>query len=370
MINRLKPMIALLMISNLSISTTSAFAQEAVVSGATPRISTDHKESLEVVKDPLTRAETLFHTAIQLQIFHRGKQAQQAMDDAYEYMEFAESIFSTNLEESDVYKINQQAGKNFVKVHPQVFEVIQEALKWAEKTDGKFDITIGAVTNLWQIGSENARVPSKEEIEQALPKIDYKKIQLDEENQAVKLEEEGMALELGGISKGYIADQVRNIFDAHGVTTAIINLGGNVIVMGTSPANEDGWNVGIQDPDETRGQIVGRRKVIDGAIVTSGIYERFIEEDGVKYHHIIDPKTGYPLDNELSATSIFTKDSTTADALSTSLFLMGLEEGLSFVESLDGVDVIFIDKNQKLYLTSGLKDDFELTNERYEVASE
>ena len=216
----------------------------------------------------------------------------------------------------------------------------------------------------------DARKPSDQEIQAALPKIDYHKITLDEAAQTVRLEEEDMALELGGISKGYIADGIRNIFAKHGVNTAIINLGGNVIVMGTSPSSPEGWNVGVQDPDEVRGQVVGTKRVIDGTVVTSGIYERYVEVDGVRYHHILDPKTGYPVDNDLSGATIFTKVSLKADALSTTLFLLGTKDGLAFIESLDGVEAVLIDKDHGVHVTSGLKDSFQLTNEGYHLVED
>ena len=327
-------------------------------------------EPLPVVTTPLMRAETKLHTAVTLQIFHEGSEAEAAMTEAYDYMDRMEQLLSTNKEGSDVYRINQAAGHEAVKVDPATLTIIKQGLETAEVSGGRFDISIGAVSNLWKIGDVDARKPSDQEIQAALPKIDYHKITLDETAQTVRLEEEGMALELGGISKGYIADGIRNIFAKHGVNTAIINLGGNVIVMGTSPSSPEGWNVGVQDPDEVRGQVVGTKRVIDGTVVTSGIYERYVEVDGVRYHHILDPKTGYPVDNDLSGATIFTKVSLKADALSTTLFLLGTKDGLAFIESLDGVEAVLIDKDHGVHVTSGLKDSFQLTNEGYHLVED
>lgn len=338
-----------------------------VVTQASPTTEVYTGETLKVSKTPLSRTETLLHTAVQIQIFHDDESVEKAMDDVFTYMEEMELQFSTNLEGSDVYRINQAAGEEAVKVDEETFAVIKQALNIAEQSEGEFDVTVGAVTNLWQIGSEDARKPSDEEIEAALELIDYRKITLDEENLTVKLEEKGMVIELGGISKGYIGGRVKDILASYGITTAIINLGGNVVVMGTSPGNEDGWNVGVQDPDETRGQVVGTQRVIDGAVVTSGIYERYLEVDGVKYHHILDPTTGYPLDNELSGVTVFAQNSFEGDSYSTALFLFGIEEGIDFVESIDGLEAVFIDKDHGVHLTSGLKDSFELTNEEYHL---
>lgn len=341
-----------------------------VVSQASPTTENYVGDPLKITKTPTSRTETLLHTAVQIQVFHEGEEVEAALNDAFDYMEAMEVQFSTNLEGSDVYRINQAAGVEAVEVDEETFAVIKQALNIAEQSKGKFDISIGAVTNLWQIGSDDARKPSDDEIDAALPLIDYRKITIDEENLTVKLEVKGMVIELGGISKGYIGGRVRDILASHGVTTAIINLGGNVVVMGTSPSNEEGWNVGVQDPDETRGQVVGTQRVTNGAVVTSGIYERFVEVEGIKYHHILDPLTGYPLDNEISGVTVFANTSFEGDSYSTALFLFGIEDGINFVESIEGLEAVFVDKDHGVHLTSGLKDTFELTNEEYHLVDE
>ena len=360
-----------LILGSLSPVWVSAEESSSSTSQSTSSTSSEASpEPLPVVTTPLMRAETKLHTAVTLQIFHEGSEAEAAMTEAYDYMDRMEQLLSTNLEGSDVYRINQAAGHEAVKVDPATLTIIKQGLETAEISGGRFDISIGAVSNLWKIGDVDARKPSDQEIQSALPKIDYHKITLDEAAQTVRLEEEGMALELGGISKGYIADGIRNILAKHWVNTAIINLGGNVIVMGTSPSSPEGWNVGVQDPDEVRGQVVGTKRVIDGTVVTSGIYERYVEVDGVRYHHILDPKTGYPVDNDLSGATIFTKVSLKADALSTTLFLLGTKDGLAFIESLDGVEAVLIDKDHGVHVTSGLKDSFQLTNEGYHLVED
>ncbi|HFU4138046.1 TPA: FAD:protein FMN transferase [Streptococcus suis] len=324
-------------------------------------------ETLPVIKTPLTRSESLLHTVVQLSIYHDDQE--QVMDEAIAYIKEMESLLSTNLEGSDVYRINQAAGKEAVKVDDRTFEVIEKAIETSEESDGLFDISIGAVTNLWKIGDEDARKPSDEEIQAALPCINYKDIALDKENQSVYIKK-GMTLELGAISKGYIADKVRELFESKGITTAIINLGGNVVVMGDSPKTQKGWNVGVQDPDQVRGATVGSVPETHDSVVTSGIYERYIEVDGVKYHHILDPKTGYPVENDISGVTVFSKTSVQGDALSTTLFLLGVEKGLAFINQMDGVEAVFIDKEHGVHLSDGLKDSFELTNEEYHLVSE
>ncbi|HFI0446195.1 TPA: FAD:protein FMN transferase [Streptococcus suis] len=324
-------------------------------------------ETLPVVKTPLTRSESLLHTVVQLSIYHDDQE--EVMDEAIAYIKEMESLLSTNLEESDVYLINQAAGKEAVRVDDRTFEVIEKAIETSEESDGLFDISIGSVSNLWKIGDEDARKPSDEEIQAALPFINYKDITLDKEKKTVFIKE-GMTLELGAISKGYIADKVRELFESNGITTAIINLGGNVVVMGDSPKTQKGWNVGVQDPDQVRGATVGSVPEAHDSVVTSGIYERYLEVDGVKYHHILDPKTGYPVENDISGVTVFSKTSIQGDALSTTLFLLGVEKGLAFINQMDGVEAVFIDKEHGVHLSNGLKDSFELTNEEYHLVSE
>ena len=342
---------------------------EVVISGASPTTTTEVNENgLPIVKEPTSITETMLHTVVQMQVYHEG--VEDVMQEAIDYMAEMETLLSTNVEGSDVYRINRNAGIEPVEVQPETMEIIKRSIQIAEESDGLFDISIGVLTDLWQIGSDDARVPEESEIIEAVNLIDYEKISIDEENMTVMLEEEGMSLELGGISKGYIGSGIVEIFEENNITTAIINLGGNVVVMGTSPSNEDGWNVGVQDPDEVRGEIVGTQRVINAAIVTSGIYERYLEVDGTKYHHIMDPRTGYPLDNEISGVTVFAPTSFDGDSYSTALFLMGIEEGIEFINSKDGFEVAYVDKEGGVHLSAGIQDSFNLTNEEYYIADE
>ncbi len=324
-------------------------------------------EGLPLVKNPLTRSESLLHTVVQLSIYHENQD--ETMEKAIAYIKEMESLLSTNLEGADVYRINQAAGKEAVKVDERTFEVIEKAIQMSKESQGLFDISIGAISNLWKIGDKAARKPSDEEIKAALPSINYQNITLDKEKKTVFIKK-GMILELGAISKGYIADKVRELFASKGITTAVINLGGNVVVMGDSPTTQNGWNVGVQDPDQVRGTTVGSVPGTRHSVVTSGIYERYVEVDGVKYHHILDPKTGYPVENDISGVTVFSKTSIQGDALSTTLFLLGVEKGLHFINQMDGVEAVFIDKKQGVHLSDGLKERFTLSNKEYRLANE
>ena len=320
---------------------------------------------LPVVKSPLTRTESLLHTVVQLSIYHENQEA--AMDGAIELIKEMESLLSATQKGSDIYRINEAAGKEAVKVDKRTVELIERALEASQASHGRFDISIGVINKLWNIGSKNARKPAPTEIAAALPFVDYSQVQVNSKEQTVYIEE-GMSLELGAISKGYIADQVKSYLKEQGISTAIINLGGNVVVMGTSPNQEKGWKVGVQDPDKVRGATVGYVYQTDRSIVTSGIYERYIEIDGTIYHHILDPSTGYPVENTISGVTVFTDQSTQGDALSTTLFIYGLEEGLAYVNGLENVEAVFIDKEHGVHVSDGLKERFVLTNEEYHLA--
>lgn len=322
---------------------------------------------LKVTKTPIERSESLLHTACQIQIFHDGDQAIQAMRESFDYIKDMEDQLGTYNEGSDVYRINENAGKGPVKVGDAAFDVIKKGCEYAEKTNGRLDITIGAVVRLWRIGSEDARKPEDWEIKEALKKIDYKKVKLNEEEHTVELLEKGMAIELGAISKGYIADGIKAIMQRHGVRSAIVNLGGNVLVLGKSPSNSEGWRIGIQNPDETRGDTIGSERVKDSSVVTSGIYEQYLQVGDTKYHHILNPQTGYPVENNLSGVTIFSKTSVNGDALSTSAFLYGLEDGMAFINQLDGVEAVFITKDHKVYVTDGLKGHFKVNHKGYQL---
>lgn len=234
--------------------------------------------------------------------------------------------------------------------------------KYSEETNEAFNMTIGAVTQLWRIGFDDARKPEQSEIDNALQHIDYKKVEFNDKDKTVYLQEKGMIIDLGAIAKGYIADEAVKVLKDNGVTAAIVDLGGNVFVLGHSPrGNDEPWTIGIQDPNQARGTVVGTIKESNKTVVTSGIYERYLEVDGKKYHHLFDSRTGYPFDNDIAGISIVTNKSIDGDALSTSAYAMGTKAGLEFVEGLgDGTEAIFVTKDDKVYLTKGLEDNFEI----------
>ncbi|MTI66222.1 MAG: FAD:protein FMN transferase [Firmicutes bacterium] len=311
------------------------------------------------ISEPKSKTNFLLGTVITLKIYDNPKD--EIFTKSFDRIKDIENKMSINIDNSEVIKINENAGKNYTKVSNDTFNVINKGKYYSKLSNGNFDITIGSLVKLWNIGTEDAKVPTENQINLKLPLINYKNITLLEKENKVKLEKKDMILDLGGIAKGYAADEVSNILENNDVHHAIINLGGNIYVHG-SKVDGTPWKIGIQNPFEPRGDYIGIVKTKNKSIVTSGIYERYFEENGKRYHHILDPSTGYPVRNNLAGVSIIADKSIDADALSTVLFSMGLKEGKKLAETLDGVDAVFITKDKSVHITNNLKNNFKLTN--------
>ena len=283
-----------------------------------------------------------------------------------EILKDIENKMSSTIPGSDVSKINNNAGSNFVNVSDDTFFVVKEAIKYSNLSNGNFDITIGPISDLWGIGTKNSKVPSNEEIKNLLNLVDYKNIILDEKNKSIKLEKRDMKIDLGAIAKGYAADTIIDYLKSNNVKNAIVNLGGNIFVLGNKNKNEP-FTVGIQNPNLPRGNSIGNIKTTNKSVVTSGIYERYIQKENKVYHHILNPSSGYPFENELSSVTIISDKSIICDALSTSVFGLGLNKGLGLIESLDNTDAILITKNKEIYLTSNIKSQFNLTDNSFKI---
>ncbi|MBV1758895.1 MAG: FAD:protein FMN transferase [Dethiosulfatibacter sp.] len=284
----------------------------------------------------------------------------------YDEVSRLESILSVHIEGSEVALINENAGIQPVKVSQETFDVIEKSIEYAVLSEGLFDITIGPLVSLWGIGTESYRLPDQTEIDAAVDLIDYRKIILNYEDSTVYLSEKNMSIDLGAIAKGYIADKAAEKMIELGLKSAIINFGGNVVLLGEKP-DGSAFQVGIQEPDESRGGIVGTVTARDISLVTSGDYERYFVQDDVRYHHILDPYTGFPTDNNIKAVAIIANRSFDADALSTAVLLQGLEKGMAMIESLDGMEAVFITKEHEIYLSEGVKDIFKLTSGEYTI---
>lgn len=275
-----------------------------------------------------------------------------------------DNMMSTKIPGSDIYKINKNAGISPVEVSDETMYVIEEAIRYSKLSDGVFDVSIGPVSDLWAIGTPDARVPSESEISEKVSLVDYSKIEINKENNTVMLPEKGMKLDLGAIAKGYAADKVSEYLDTQNVENAIINLGGNIYAKGYNEDNKE-YNIGLKNPIEGNSDSFAEVRVSNKSVVTSGVYERYVEKDGKKYHHILNPFTGYPFENNLLSVTIISDKSINCDALSTSAFGLGLEKGKKLIESIDGVDAVFVTKDKKVYTTKGFEEYFEILDDSF-----
>ncbi len=331
--------------------------------------SSDDKAVEKEIEDKIKSMGGQFfflNSILTLDIYDTGLDNAKINQEVEDRVRELENKMSTKIATSEVSKINDNAGIDKVKVSDDTYTVIKEALKYGKISKGKFDITVGNLVDLWGIGTENEKVPSKEEIQKALATVDYNKVEIDDNNKTVFLKDKGMKIDLGAIAKGYVADDIVKILEKDGVRSAIINLGGNVYVYG----NKGGKNfkIGIRNPlSPDPNDYLGIYQSQNESVVTSGVYERFFEKDGKRYHHILSTSDGYPIDNNLISTSIITKSSMDADALSTTTFALGLEEGLKLIENTKNTEAMFITADKKIYMTSGLKEKFELKNSDFTI---
>jgi thiamine biosynthesis lipoprotein len=270
------------------------------------------------------------------------------LKDALEECGRYERMLSRTVEGSDVWRINHANGEA-VEVFDDTMEILLCARKISELSGGAFDVTIAPVSTLWDFTSGTAVLPDAEEIARAAELVDQTRMELD--GNTVRLPA-GMMIDLGGIAKGYIADRVKAYLEDCGVKHAILSFGGNIVGIGVKPDGKE-WKVGIQDIDKKTGEYMLVARNTGGSTVTSGIYERGFDLDGVRYHHLLSAETGWPVQNELASVTIFSESSMEGDALSTAAFVLGTEEGLKLIESLDGIEAVLIARDRSVLYSSG-----------------
>lgn len=279
------------------------------------------------------------------------------LDAAYDLIKNYEDKLTVNRDQSEVMSINHLAGIKPVAVPTDTYELIKRAVLVSRQHLG-FNVAIGPLVKLWKIGFKGANKPSDADIKERLRIIDPERIKLDDKKQTVFLEEKGMEIDLGGIAKGYIADKIKTLWLSMNVETGIIDLGGNVLLLGPSVHEDKMWNIGVQNPVEKRDVSLGVLHTTAKSIGTSGIYERKLVIDGHEYHHMFDSKTGYPIKNNLASVTIVSDKSIDGEIWSTVGFYQGIEKGLALIESQPGVEAIFITKNLEYQTTIGLRDKF------------
>ena len=260
-------------------------------------------------------------TSITLQIF--GARYKSVINDSFTLIDHYEDLLTVNRDESEVMDVNHAAGKHPVQVSSGTYDLIKLAVEKSRENFG-FNALIGPVVKLWAIGFKGAHVPTDDQIKERMKLIDPYSVDLNDADQTVYLKKPGMELDLGGIAKGWIADRIKDFWMAYGVHAGIINLGGNILLVGDSPKRTSGqWSVGVQDPKEPRGNNIASVMVPECSAVTSGTYERYLVVDGHKYHHLIDPRTGYPVETDLAGVTTFTKYSVEAEIECKRLFFAG-----------------------------------------------
>lgn len=324
-----------------------------------PTVACTKKDNNQVVEKQALKMDTV----MDLRVY--GPKASAAIDAAYKRIDEIEQMSSANIATSDVSLINNASGKDYVKVHPEIIKMLNTAIKYSKLSDGAFDITVGPLIKLWGIGTESERLPSDAEIKAKLPLVGYKNISINEKDSSVKLMKEGMAIDLGGIAKGFTADEIVKVFKKYGIKNALINLGGSSIyTMGQKP---DGtlWSVAIQHPRKDKNQgYLGIIRLPESALSTSGDYERFFIKDGKRYHHILNPFTGYPAESGVMSDSIIIDSNTPdanmlADTLTKLTFVSGVEKGMKIIDSLPGVSCMAETTDFKVYTSKSWKANVE-----------
>jgi len=316
-----------------------------------------------------SKVEFLMDTVVEIKVYHRNKiEAQKAIDSAMEEMRRVEEKMSCFLPGSEVSMINKEAllkrekgsllAEGRISVSDELFSLLKESVRLSELTKGCFDITIYPLWKLWKFEGESAEVPDKEKIEKKLQLVNYKNIII--ENGKINFAKRGMGIDLGGIAKGYAVDAAIRVLRKKNIKSAMVNAGGDIYVLGRKKGKP--WRIGIRHP--RRGEeILGIVEVEDKAIVTSGDYERFFFSEGKRYHHILNPRTGYPAD-ECQSVTIVAKKATFADGLSTGIFVLGPREGMALIENLEEVEGVIVNKEGEVSVSSGLVSKIEYVNQK------
>lgn len=278
---------------------------------------------------------------------HTTSKLNQILNDALAMCDYYELLFSRTNTESTLYRLNHNETTT---IPSELAELILEGIRYSELSDGLFDITIGSVSSLWDFTAVNPVVPSEQSIATALQSVGYAKLSLTDNSDGTYTltKPDGLMIDLGAIAKGYIADRIKTFLLENNINNAIIDLGGNILCVGRKSADAS-FNIGIKKPFTESGEILSKLSLDDVSAVSSGNYERYFTKDNALYHHILNPKTGYPVDNDLTNVTIISADSLTGDCLSTTCYSLGLDAGLSLINSMDGVEAMFVTTDGKIH---------------------
>ena len=332
-------------------SRSKALKYALVVAAVLVLLAASFLYSSKKEKQSAVYTKTLMGTVVQITLMDGDVQRfDEAAEAAFGEISRLEEIFSSYKAVSDVARINASAGLGLVDIRPETVEVMREALRVADLSDGAFNPAVGVFARVWGPSGEKGEVPSAAEIKKLLPYVDLKGVLLEEHEKKAGLKREGMAINLGGVAKGYIVSKAASVLEKTGVTKAIIHAGGDMVVFQRN--TDTPFIVGIQHPREKK--LLGEARLYNGAVATSGDYERFFIKDNVRYHHILDPKTGFP-SKGVQGVTLIAKDPTEADALSTAVFVLGPEKGMALIERLKDVEGVIIDENGRVSVSSGFQ---------------
>lgn len=322
---------------------------------STQTSETDSNQEQTKKTEEASATKDIFAMDTYMSITAYGEKCEEAVEAAEREIQRLDELLSTGNKDSEVSRLNKESGG---ELSEDTRYLIKRALDIYKDTDGVFDITIYPIMKLWGFAGDTFAVPDEKTLKETLSLVDASKLSYDEKNSQLSFGKKGMEIDLGGIAKGYTSDKVIDILKSYGIEHAMVNLGGNVDLLGKKIDGSE-WRIAVQDPKD-EDDYIGILSVSDKAVITSGGYERYFEEDGVRYHHIIDPSTGYPADNGLISVTIISEDGTLADALSTSLFVMGKDKAIAYWKAhSDQFSVILIDEEKTLYLSEDIADSFE-----------
>ncbi len=297
-----------------------------------------------------------FDTVVEISIYCCINKGNDILNKSFDLCKYYEKLLSKTKECSDIYNVNN-SGIDGVYVNDETLNIIKRSLYYSELSHGNFDITVQSLLMLWNFKDEKKIIPEEKDLYECLKLVNYKEILVDGNH--VKLKRKGMSIDLGGIAKGYIANKIKEFLVSEGVSSGIINLGGNVLCIGKKD-NGENFKIGIQKPFSDRGEILGVLEICDKSVVSSGIYERFFEKEDKIYHHIINPKNGQPFESDLLQVTIISEDSMDGDALSTIALSLGEEEGIKLINSIENIEGIFVNKNGDIKFTENFQDVFIL----------
>ncbi len=304
---------------------------------------------------PISDTRFALNTVVTITLYDTTNSA--ILENAFDLCEHYETVFSRTLKTSELYKLNHSDMTKYT-ISKELSELIHIGLKYSKQSNGAFDISIAPISQLWDFASEPPVLPKKETIQEYLSDVGYRNFNIC--NTTLNKKNVTAQIDLGALAKGYIADRIKDYLLEHGVKSALINLGGNILCVG----NKDGkmFHVGVQAPFKERNITLTTLDVSDRSIVTSGIYERCFTKDGKFYHHILNPKTGYPYDNGLSSVTILSTHSVDGDALSTTCFALGLKKGMQFINSIKDADAIFVTTDGSLHYSKCFKSKYLKAN--------